>query len=81
MKKLISILLLLLIFAFVVSCDNTPVETGSNNNSEVVTDTQIDTNTDTSKPTDTETNTDTEDSADGENLNDILGPDWTLPQK
>ncbi|MBQ4510506.1 MAG: hypothetical protein II984_07255 [Clostridia bacterium] len=83
MKKIIAILLLLFILTFAVACGDDPINTETNGGN-INTDTQIDTETDTDTSVSTDTDTDTDsstDSGDGQDLNDILGPDWTLPQK
>lgn len=81
MKKLLAILMLLFVLVFAVACGEDPVNTETGSNTQI-TDTQTDTGSDTDQFIDTDTDIDTSDNnSDGENLNDILGPDWTLPQQ
>ena len=81
MKKIIAILMLLFVLALAVACGEDPVNTETGSNTQV-TDTQTDTAPDSDTNIDTGIDTSTSDSvSDGENLNDILGPDWTLPQQ
>ena len=79
MKKLIAILMLLFVLVFAIACGEEPVNTETGSNTQITTDTQTDTSSDSDQIIDTDT--DTSDRADGENLNDVLGPDWTLPQQ
>ena len=71
----------MLLVVFIVSCGDTPVNTDTD---------PATSNSDTSIPNDSNTDIDTDQNTDtdepigpdeGEDLNDILGPDWTLPQK
>ena len=82
MKKIIAIFMLLFVLALAVACGENPVNTGTGSNTQFTTDTQTDTAPDSDTNIDTGIDTSTSDSvSDGENLNDILGPDWTLPQQ
>ena len=79
MKKIIALLLVFFMLAFVVACGDDPIETESGNTDTKTSDSQLDTD----KDTDSETDTDTDIGSDtgSEDKNEILGPGWTAPQK
>ena len=84
MKKILSLILVLLMLSFVIACGDDPVETNTGSSETTTTDTGTDTgsdaSSDTSTDTETDTDTNTDTGSDVEDKNDILGPGWSSPQ-
>ena len=77
MKKIIALLLVFFMIAFVVACGDDTVETETGNTDTQTTDSQPDSDIDT----DSDTETDNDSDINSGDKNEILGSGWTDPIK